>query len=115
MIAILSKQQDFVNDAEITQIKLIAHKYNEYSKVFHFPKFHCELNEIENVQMDIKNNYRSQQDFENKRNSKVNEIINKLLDSIPIDRIKKCTSNSILYCHLHAGGVADGEIAEKVK
>ena len=55
MIAILSKQQDFVNDAEITQIRLIAYKHNKYAKVFHFPKFHCELNGIENVWMDIVN------------------------------------------------------------
>ena len=65
--------------------------------------------------MDIKNNYRSQQDFENKRDSKVIDIINKLMDEIPVERIRKYISNSILYCHLYAGGVADGEIVEKVK
>ena len=115
MIKILEQQQDFKDDESITQIRLIAFKYNKYSLVIHFPKFHCELNGIENVWMDTKNQYRKQQDFKNKKDQQIIQIINELMDGIPLDRIRKYISNSILYCHLYAGGVADAEITEKIK
>ena len=110
----LAKQQDFINHGETTQIRLIAQKCNKCSKVFHFPKVYCDWNKIGNVCRYIKNNYRSQQDFQNKKDPKVTEIINKLEDEMLVERMRKCVPNSILYCHLYAGGVADGEIAEKV-
>ena len=47
MVALLKKQQDFMDDEHITQIRLTVYKYNPYAKVTYLPKYHCELNGIE--------------------------------------------------------------------
>ena len=64
---------------------------------------------------DGKGTYRRDQDFKSKKTKEIFDKINHILNDIPIGRIRKFIANSILYCHLYEGGVADDDIMDRFK
>eukprot|EP01083_Nonionella_stella_P077664 212194_1 len=100
---------------EVDKLHNALKKDNPYCEIIFFPRYHCELNPIENVWMISKQKFRLEQDFESKTHAKMIETINNCLDAIPLDTIQRFVQTSIMYCELYRTGNGSEAALEKIK
>ena len=115
MRAIFKDQDDFKEDEDVILVQKAVKKYNKYADIDFFPKFHCELNPIENGWCYSKVNFRKAQDYLKKSDEQMRGLINKYLDQISIDTFRKFISTAILYSHAYETGQGGLEIMKKIK
>ena len=54
-------------------------------------------------------------EIKNESDTLNNNIINRILNNIPIGQSGKFIANSILHCHLHQGSITDENFMDKFK
>ena len=112
---IMRNEDDFVEDAKTCKAIIASKEVNKYSKVLFLPKYHCELNMMENVWMDTKNDYDRSQDFKGKTHDMIKKRICEIMDNIPLERARKYIMNSIAYCYGYESGLCGERVMEKIK
>ena len=97
-----------------TVSKLIQ-KQHKHAVIKFLPKYHPELNPIENVWMFLKQKFRMNQDFKIKKDLEMIHLLNNILDNISIDTIRKYINSSILYCHAYHTSDGEQSVMNKLK
>ena len=115
MMKLIDEELDFIEDKKIFQSLQVSKSINKCSKVILFPKYHCELNMMENIWMDTKNVFNVNQDFKSKTDKAMRDKINEIMDGIPIDRIRKYACNTIACCYGYEGGLVGQAVMVKIQ